>query len=81
MAKLKSPRYLLLYGGKEAILNKGAVALSQAQLPRKLPPIQRIARYPRGYHLILRDLRMHPGVRRYRRMDPRSRGAAAHGAG
>ena len=56
MAKLKSPRYLLLYGGKEAILNKGAVALSQAQLPKLPPEIQRIARYPRGYHLILRDL-------------------------
>ena len=56
MAKLKSPRYLLLYGGQEAILNKGAVALSQEQLPKLPPDIQRVARYARGYHLILRDL-------------------------
>ena len=56
MPELRTPRHLLLYGGEEAILNTGAVALSQKQLPKLPPEIQRIARYPRGYHLILRDL-------------------------
>jgi alpha-beta hydrolase superfamily lysophospholipase len=54
-AKLRSPRYLVMYGGQEAILNKGAVAGVLRQLP-DLPPDQgRVALYPKGYHLLLRD--------------------------
>jgi alpha-beta hydrolase superfamily lysophospholipase len=54
-AKLTKPRWLVLFGEHEAILDRGAV--NQA-LPhfRDLPPDQgRIAIYPRGYHLLLRD--------------------------
>jgi alpha-beta hydrolase superfamily lysophospholipase len=54
-AKLEKPRWLLMFGEHEAILDRGAV--NQA-LPhfRDLPPEQgRIAIYPRGYHLLLRD--------------------------
>jgi alpha-beta hydrolase superfamily lysophospholipase len=54
-AKLKSPRYLVMYGGREAILSKGAVAGMLRRLP-DLPPDQaRVALYPKGYHLLLRD--------------------------
>jgi alpha-beta hydrolase superfamily lysophospholipase len=53
--KLGHPRYLVLAGGKEAILNKGAVKSGLARLP-DLPPDQgRLARYPKAYHLMLRD--------------------------
>jgi alpha-beta hydrolase superfamily lysophospholipase len=53
--KLGHPRYLVLVGGNEAILNKGAVKSGLAQLP-DLPPDQgRLARYPKAYHLMLRD--------------------------
>ncbi len=54
-AKLDKPRWLLLFGEREGILDRGAV--NQA-LPhfRDLPPEQgRIAIYRRGYHLLLRD--------------------------
>ena len=54
-AKLDKPRWLLLFGEHEAILDRSAV--NQA-LPHfsDLPPEQgRIAIYPRGYHLLLRD--------------------------
>ncbi len=54
-AKLTHPRWLVLFGEREAILDRGAV--NQA-LPHfaDLPPEQgRIAIYPRGYHLLLRD--------------------------
>ena len=54
-SELEKPRWLLLFGEHEAILDRGAV--NQA-LPnfRDLPPAQgRIAIYPRGYHLLLRD--------------------------
>jgi len=53
--KLGHPRYLMLYGGKEQILNKGAVA----DAIRNLPPLPageaRLAVYAKGYHLLLRD--------------------------
>jgi acylglycerol lipase len=53
--KLGSPRYLVLAGGNEAILNKNAFKTGLAQLP-DLPPEQgRLARYPKAYHLMLRD--------------------------
>jgi alpha-beta hydrolase superfamily lysophospholipase len=54
-AKLERPRWLLLFGAREGILDRSAV--NQA-LPhfRDLPPEQgRIAIYRRGYHLLLRD--------------------------
>jgi alpha-beta hydrolase superfamily lysophospholipase len=52
---LGNPRFLMLFGGQEQILNKGAVADALKQLP-KLPTEQaRLAVYPKGYHLLLRD--------------------------
>jgi alpha-beta hydrolase superfamily lysophospholipase len=54
-SKLEKPRWLLLFGEREGILDRGAV--NQA-LPhfRDLPTEQgRIAIYRRGYHLLLRD--------------------------
>ena len=54
-SKLEKPRWLLLFGEREAILDRGAV---NEALPtfRDLPPERgRIAIYPRGYHLLLRD--------------------------
>ena len=53
--KLGTPRYLMLYGGKEAILNKGAVADALKRVPRLAPEQGRVALYPNGYHLLLRD--------------------------
>jgi alpha-beta hydrolase superfamily lysophospholipase len=53
--KLGHPRYLVLAGGNEAILNKSAVKSGLQRLP-DLPPDQgRLARYPKAYHLMLRD--------------------------
>lgn len=54
-AKLDKPRWLVMFGAREAILSRGAV--NQA-LPRfrQMPPDQgRLAIYSRGYHLLLRD--------------------------
>ncbi|HEY1384160.1 MAG TPA: alpha/beta fold hydrolase [Dongiaceae bacterium] len=54
-AKLTKPRWLLMFGEHEAILDRGAV---NEALPHflDLPPDQgRIAIYPGGYHLLLRD--------------------------
>jgi alpha-beta hydrolase superfamily lysophospholipase len=54
-SKLEKPRWLVLFGGREAILDRGAVNAALPQFP-DLPPEQgRIAIYPRGYHLLLRD--------------------------
>jgi alpha-beta hydrolase superfamily lysophospholipase len=54
--QLGHPRYLVLAGGNEAILNKKAVKAGLALLPDNLPPDQgRLARYPKAYHLMLRD--------------------------
>jgi len=53
--KLGSPRYLMLTGAKEAILNRNAVHRSLKNLP-DLPADQgRVAVYRNGYHLLLRD--------------------------
>jgi alpha-beta hydrolase superfamily lysophospholipase len=54
-SKLTTPRYLVLYGGNEEILSKGAVASMLRQLPDLPPDRARIALYPKGYHLLLRD--------------------------
>ena len=54
-AKLDKPRWLLLFGERESILDRGAVNTALPHF-RDLPPEQgRIAIYPRGYHLLLRD--------------------------
>ena len=54
-AKLEKPRWLLLFGEREGILDRGAVNKALPHF-RDLPPEQgRIAIYPRGYHLLLRD--------------------------
>jgi acylglycerol lipase len=50
------PRCLILYGGREDVLNKGAVAMTLERLPI-LPSDQlRLALYRTGHHLLLRDL-------------------------
>ena len=54
-SKLEKPRWLLLFGEREAILDRGAVNKALPNF-RNLPPEQgRVAIYPRGYHLLLRD--------------------------
>ncbi|HJR20247.1 MAG TPA: lysophospholipase [Dongiaceae bacterium] len=54
-ARLDKPRWLLLFGEHEGILDRSAVNQALPQF-RDLPPEQgRIAIYPRGYHLLLRD--------------------------
>ena len=53
--KLGQPRYLVLAGGNEAILNKGAFKTGLALLPDLAPDRGRLARYPKAYHLMLRD--------------------------
>ena len=54
-ANLKSPRTLILFGQHEVILSRSAVSLMLKRLP-SLPTDQlRIALYPKGYHLLLRD--------------------------
>jgi len=54
-AKLEKPRWLVMFGDREAILDRSAVNAALPQF-RDLPPDQgRIAIYPHGYHLLLRD--------------------------
>lgn len=54
-AKLGHPRWLLLYGEREAILSRDAVNQT-LPLFKRLPREQgRVAIYPQGYHLLLRD--------------------------
>ena len=54
-ANLRSPRTLILFGKHEVILSRSAVARMLQRLPR-LPADQlRVALYPKGYHLLLRD--------------------------
>ena len=54
-ANLKSPRCLVLFGVHEAIISQSAVGQVLKRLPN-LPPDQlRVALYPKGYHLLLRD--------------------------
>lgn len=56
-AKLSpSPRWLIMFGGREDILTKGSVAGFLDKLP-KLPPREgRVAFYPKAHHMMLRDL-------------------------
>jgi len=54
-AKLEKPRWLLMFGEHEAILDRGAVNKALPHF-RDLPPERgRIAIYRGGYHLLLRD--------------------------
>jgi alpha-beta hydrolase superfamily lysophospholipase len=53
--KLGNPRYLMLYGAKEAILNRNAVDKTLHTLPDLPPDRGRVAVYRNGYHLLLRD--------------------------
>lgn len=54
-AKLAKPRWLVMFGDREAILDRGAVNQALPQF-RDLPPDRgRIAIYAGGYHLLLRD--------------------------
>lgn len=54
-AKLERPRWLAMFGEREAILSRGAVNKALPRF-REPPPEQgRLAIYPRGYHLLLRD--------------------------
>ena len=53
--KLDKPRWLVMFGDHEAILDRGAVNEALPQF-RDLPPEQgRVAIYAHGYHLLLRD--------------------------
>jgi acylglycerol lipase len=47
---------LILYGAHDDLIPHGAVARFVEQLPAKARTRQRVAYYPDGYHLLLRDL-------------------------
>ena len=55
-----APRFaansLILYGGRDQIVPRAPVARFVAALPASVEAQQRVAFYPRGYHLLLRDL-------------------------
>lgn len=50
------PRCLILYGGREDILSRGAVAMTLERLPTLPADQTRLALYRNGHHLLLRDL-------------------------
>lgn len=50
------PRCLIMYGGREDVLDKGAVAMTVDRLPKLRPDEMRLAIYRAGHHLLLRDL-------------------------
>lgn len=47
---------LLLYGERDQVVPRAPVARFAASLPRRARTTQRLALYPRGYHMLLRDL-------------------------
>jgi len=51
-----SARSLILYGEQDAIVPRAPVARFVASLPKDAAERQRVALYPAGYHLLLRDL-------------------------
>lgn len=55
-ALARSPRWLILYGAREDILPGDAVDRFMQTLPQVPPEKGRVAHYPRGHHLLLRDL-------------------------
>lgn len=54
-AKLDRPRWLVMFGAREAILSRGAVNQALPRFPELAPDHGRLAIYHRGYHLLLRD--------------------------
>jgi len=54
-AKLDKPRWLVMFGEREAILSRGAVNKALPRFPELAPDQGRLAIYRRGYHLLLRD--------------------------
>lgn len=54
-AKLDRPRWLVMFGEREAILSRGAVNEALPRFPEVAPDHGRLAIYRRGYHLLLRD--------------------------
>jgi alpha-beta hydrolase superfamily lysophospholipase len=54
-AKLDKPRWLVMFGEREAILSRGAVNEALPRFPEVAPDHGRLAIYRRGYHLLLRD--------------------------
>jgi alpha-beta hydrolase superfamily lysophospholipase len=49
-------RVLVLYGAREDVLPEDAVVATMRRMPAGAEPDLRIALYPRGYHMLLRDL-------------------------
>lgn len=54
-AVLKTPRCMVLFGSHEVILSRSAVSRMLRELPTRPPNQLRVALYPKGYHLLLRD--------------------------
>jgi alpha-beta hydrolase superfamily lysophospholipase len=54
-ARLEQPRWLVLYGAREAILSRGAVNQALPHFNSLSPERGRTAIYRQGYHLLLRD--------------------------
>jgi alpha-beta hydrolase superfamily lysophospholipase len=52
---LKTPRCMVLFGSHEVVLSRSAVSRVLRQLPNRAPDQLRVALYPKGYHLLLRD--------------------------
>lgn len=50
------PPCLIMYGGREDVLDRGAVAMTLDRLPKRSPEEMRLAVYRTGHHLLLRDL-------------------------
>lgn len=50
------PRCLIVYGGREDVLNKGSVSMTLDRLPKLPANEMRLALYRTGHHLLLRDL-------------------------
>ncbi len=49
-------RALILYGEKDEIIPKKPTAMMLGRLPEAAPDQRRLALYPEGYHMLLRDL-------------------------
>jgi alpha-beta hydrolase superfamily lysophospholipase len=54
-----SPRWLIMFGDREDILTSDSVGSFLSTLPKPPPAEGRVALYPRGYHMMLRDLDAH----------------------
>ncbi len=50
------PRWLIMFGGREDILTSDSVARFLAQVPTVENAAGRVALYPKGHHMMLRDL-------------------------